>query len=292
VKRKKQNPIDDLAKNVGGWLGGAARTFADLTDSSRDNAPREKGTQKFIEGSRMIGRAADVVSGGVGSAALRDARSGSNVPSNLYKTAAVNLAAGAVGFGAAKTAQRVVANAPKARTLLGQSFRTVPVAEEFPRLNKKQLALLREVEKGGPDIAKNLYRSAATGDVASVLEDVPRFSKLKSSDLVAVADRLSRQSQASLKSAGFGDTIKVWRTQSVDSANAGNDIVSVTTRKGGIKSFQKPTNVTNAAKIRRSDVLAEYVTPRGSSQAPYLEQEILVSKSSLKRVRGGGRNKK
>jgi hypothetical protein len=113
VKRKKQNPIDDLGKNVGGWLGGAARTFADLTDSSRDNAPRAKGTQKFIEGSRMIGRTADALTGGFGSAALKDARKGSSVPSNLLKTAAVNLAVGAAGTlaaqGVSKVAGRVVA---------------------------------------------------------------------------------------------------------------------------------------------------------------------------------------
>ena len=123
MARKKQNPIDDLAKNVGGWLGGAARTFADLTDSSRDNAPREKGTQKFIEGSRMIGRTADALTGGFGSAALKDARKGSSVPSNLLKTAAVNLAAGGVAYGAAKTAGaavrsgRVVNPAAAARNL-------------------------------------------------------------------------------------------------------------------------------------------------------------------------------
>jgi hypothetical protein len=125
VKRKKQNPIDDLAKNVGGWLGGAARTFADLTDSSRDNAPRAKGTQKFIEGSRMIGRTADALTGGFGSAALKDARKGSSVPSNLLKTAAVNLAAGGVAYGAAKGAQKTVAKvAPQLMQDVGVHFST------------------------------------------------------------------------------------------------------------------------------------------------------------------------
>jgi hypothetical protein len=117
MARKKQNPIDDLAKNVGGWLGGAARTFADLTDSSRDNAPREKGTQKFIEGSRMIGRTADALTGGFGSAALKDARKGSSVPSNLLKTAAVNLAAGGVAYGAAKAAGAAVRSGAVARAV-------------------------------------------------------------------------------------------------------------------------------------------------------------------------------
>jgi hypothetical protein len=156
MARKKQNPIDDLAKNVGGWLGGAARTFADLTDSSRDNAPRTKGTQKFIEGSRMIGRAADALTGGFGSAALKDARKGSSVPSNLLKTAAVNLAAGGVAYGAAKTAgaagRAVVAGgyvAPVVNKLTGQ---TVIVHGTGAKL-KGPVLIPRAGSPGSPDEA-------------------------------------------------------------------------------------------------------------------------------------------
>ena len=233
---RKKNPLDDAAKTVGNWLGGAARVYADITDRSRDVQPgRAARVQAALDATRAIGKVVDTATGGFGAAVVSDAqrmaKTGSSTPSALYKTAAVNLAAAAAGVGAAKVAGKAAGNASN---VLGKSLKTTTIAEQFPRLNKKQLALLKEIEKGGPDIAKTVHRAAKSGDVASVLEDVPRFSKLKSSDVSAVADRLARQSQSSLRDAGFGDTIKVWRTESANPANVPDRIVSVTTQKGGI----------------------------------------------------------
>jgi hypothetical protein len=65
-----------------------------------------------MNATRAIGKVVDAAAGGVGSALVSDAQrmaqSGSSTPSALYKTAAVNLAAGAAGVGAAKVAGKVL----------------------------------------------------------------------------------------------------------------------------------------------------------------------------------------
>jgi len=118
MARRKQNPIKDIGNQVGSWLGGAARVYADITDRSRDDQPgRLPQVQAALNATRAIGRVVDTATGGFGSAVVSDAqrmaKTGSSTPSALYKTAAVNLAAGAVGAGAAqvaaKTAGKVVA---------------------------------------------------------------------------------------------------------------------------------------------------------------------------------------
>ena len=248
-------------KDVGAWLGGNRGTV----QSRMPSGASDREAQADAGGGQMEQVRAEL---GLGAYAA-----------GIGTTAAIGAGVAAIKSGSATK----VAN--KASRVLGQSLKPIQIVEQFPRLNKKQLALLREVEKGGPDIAKNLVRASRSGDVSSVLEDIPRFSKLKPSDVSAVADRLARQSQSSLRQAGFGDTIKVWRTQSVDATNVPDRIVSVTTRKGGIGSFQKTTNVTVSAKVKRSDVLAEYVTPRGSSKSQYLEQEMLVPESALRKTK-------
>jgi len=108
---RKKNPLDDVAKTVGNWLGGAARAYADITDRSRDVQPgRAARVQAALDATRAIGKVADAATGGFGSAVVSDAqrmaKTGSSTPSALYKTAAVNLAAGAVGAGAAQVAAK------------------------------------------------------------------------------------------------------------------------------------------------------------------------------------------
>jgi len=111
---RKKNPLDDVAKTVGNWLGGAARAYADITDRSRDVQPgRAARVQAALDATRAIGKVADAATGGFGSAVVSDARrmakTGSSTPSALYKTAAVNLAAGVGGAKAAQVAGRAVA---------------------------------------------------------------------------------------------------------------------------------------------------------------------------------------
>jgi len=108
---RKKNPLDDVAKTVGNWLGGAARAYADITDRSRDVQPeRAARVQAALDATRAIGKVADAATGGFGAAVVSDAqrmaKTGSSTPSALYKTAAVNLAAGAVGAGAAQVAAK------------------------------------------------------------------------------------------------------------------------------------------------------------------------------------------
>jgi len=119
---RKKNPLDDVAKTVGNWLGGAARAYADITDRSRDVQPgRLPQVQAALDATRAIGKVVDIATGGFGSAVVSDARrmakTGSSTPSALYKTAAVNLGAAAVGVGAAKVAGKVVESGVAARAI-------------------------------------------------------------------------------------------------------------------------------------------------------------------------------
>jgi len=114
MARRKQNPIKDIGNQVGSWLGGAARAYADITDRSRDVQPgRLPQVQAALDATRAIGKVVDTATGGFGGAVVSDAqrmaKTGSSTPSALYKTAAVNLAAGAVGAKAAQVAGRAVA---------------------------------------------------------------------------------------------------------------------------------------------------------------------------------------
>ena len=110
---RKKNPLDDVAKTVGNWLGGAARAYADITDRSRDVQPgRAARVQAALDATRAIGKVVDIATGGFGGAIIKDAKAiayeDASVPSNLLKTAAVNLAAAAAGVGAAKVAGKVL----------------------------------------------------------------------------------------------------------------------------------------------------------------------------------------
>jgi len=131
MARRKQNPIKDIGNQVGSWLGGAARVYADITDSSRDNQPgRLPQVQAALNATRAIGKVVDTAAGGFGSALVSDARrmarTGSSTPSALYKTAAVNLAAGAAGVGAAKVVGKVVSAGKSRFREVGVHFSDVP----------------------------------------------------------------------------------------------------------------------------------------------------------------------
>ena len=92
--RKPKNPINDIVDTVGAWLGGNRGTI----NPQVARVQRDLGT---------VTQTIDTFTGGLGAAALRDARNfqqGGSLPTNLAKTAAVNLAAGAEGAKAAQVA--------------------------------------------------------------------------------------------------------------------------------------------------------------------------------------------
>jgi hypothetical protein len=93
MARRPKNPIDDISKLVGGWLGG----------SGPGTNPQVRAA---MQATRGAARAVDTATGGFGQALVSDAQrmaqTGSSTPSALYKTAAVNLAAAATGAAAAK----------------------------------------------------------------------------------------------------------------------------------------------------------------------------------------------
>jgi len=142
---RKKNPLDDVAKTVGNWLGGAARAYADITDRSRDDQPgRAARVQAALDATRAIGKVADAATGGFGSAAVSDAqrmaKTGSSTPSALYKTAAVNLAAGVGGAKAAQVAGRAVAaTGIPARAVNKLTGKTVMVHGTGERISGKVL---------------------------------------------------------------------------------------------------------------------------------------------------------
>jgi hypothetical protein len=96
ARRNPQNPVNDISKLVGGWLGG----------SGPGTNPTAARVQSQV---KEAARAADAALGGFGQAAVNDARrlsSGSGyVPSETIKAAAVNTAAAAAGYGAGKAVQ-------------------------------------------------------------------------------------------------------------------------------------------------------------------------------------------
>jgi hypothetical protein len=104
ARRSPRNPLSDIVDAAGAWLGGNRGTI---------NPQVERVT-------RDLGRAAaaaDAVTGGFGAAAARDIQNfaqGGSLPTNLAKTAAVNLAAGAAGAKAAQVVGRTVSRVYKA----------------------------------------------------------------------------------------------------------------------------------------------------------------------------------
>lgn len=116
ARKAPKNPINDIVDTVGAWLGGNRGTI----NPQVQRVQRDLGT---------VAQTIDTFgTGGVGQALVSDAQrmaaTGSSTPSALYKTAAVNLAAGATGYGAANVvgkaiqSGRVVNPAAAARNLV------------------------------------------------------------------------------------------------------------------------------------------------------------------------------
>lgn len=115
ARKAPKNPISDIVDTVGAWLGGNRGTV----NPQVARVQRDLGT---------VAKTIDTYgTGGVGQAALRDIenfKQGGSLPTNVMKTAAVNLAAGALGAKAAQVAGRAVAKtgipAQVANKLTGQ----------------------------------------------------------------------------------------------------------------------------------------------------------------------------
>jgi len=97
--RKPNSLFGDLADATSAWLGGNRGTVL--------QQPLVTKAQDTIKG---VGKVLDSATGGFGQAVLKDAQSGSNYPSALYKTAAVNVAAAAIGVGTAKVVGKLTQN--------------------------------------------------------------------------------------------------------------------------------------------------------------------------------------
>jgi hypothetical protein len=118
ARRKPQNPLNDISKLVGGWLGG----------SGPGTNPTAARVQSQV---KEAAKAADAALGGFGQAVVNDARrlsSGSGyVPSETIKAAAVNTAAAAAGYGAAKVAG-------KAASQVSRAYKTAKETAESSRV--------------------------------------------------------------------------------------------------------------------------------------------------------------
>ena len=188
----------------------------------------------------------------------------------LAKQAGVNAAALATGYVAGKVVQKVVPAVAKAgiKTIESYAINTPRphVTEEFPRLNKKQLKLLQDVKRSGPDMTRSVHESLVNQDVGGVADNFPKYGSLKYKDVEAVANRIKLETTKNLKQAGYKENITVYRTDIKDwqnnrALNNPNWALSTTLVEGGLPAFkQKPYSVTAAYKVRRSDVLSEYVT--------------------------------
>ena len=103
--RKPKNPIQDIINTTSAWLGGNRGTI----NPQVARVSRDLGT---------VAQTIDTFTGGFGAAAGRDARNfqqGGSLPTNLAKTAAVNLAAGAAGAKAAQVAAKTAASVKAVR---------------------------------------------------------------------------------------------------------------------------------------------------------------------------------
>jgi len=212
-------------------------------------------------------------------------------PKALAKQAAVNAAALGTGYIAGKVVQKVVPAVAKAgiKTIESYAVNTPRphVTEEFPRLNKKQLKLLQDVKRSGPDMTRSVHESLVDQDVGGVADNFPKYGSLKYKDVEAVANRIKLETTKNLKQAGYKENITVYRTDIKDwqnnrALNNPNWALSTTLVEGGLPAFkQKPYSVTAAYKVRRSDVLSEYVTGNTYATHPG-EQELLVMRKNLK----------
>ena len=116
--RKPKNPVNDIINATSAWLGG-----------NRGTVPSQ--VTRGMDVVRGIGGTLDAATGGFGRAVVSDAQSGSNTPSALYKTAAVNVAAAATGVAAARVAGKAVSAVGQSGVVKRSVQRTLKRDEVF-----------------------------------------------------------------------------------------------------------------------------------------------------------------
>jgi hypothetical protein len=144
--RKPKNPVNDIINATSAWLGG-----------NRGTVPSQ--VTRGMDVVRGIGGTLDSATGGFGRAVVSDARSGSNTPSALYKTTAVNLAAAATGVGAAKVAGKVAGKVLDSG-VVGQAVNKV--RGEVVGLHGSPVAGLKYIEPRIPIQGPNKGKGAKT----------------------------------------------------------------------------------------------------------------------------------
>jgi hypothetical protein len=293
-------------KDVSAWLGGNRGTVQsgggkpmgivdDIAKGIKDIAspwlPAAPGQNKSVTQAQGLARATaetldQTVTGGL-------VKAGTQGNQALAKQAAINAAALGTGYVAGKAVQTVVPVITKTGIKTIQSFANnapkTHIVEEFPRLNKKQLRLLNAVQNSGPDRTRSIHESVITKDISGVVDNYSKFNKLKYEDVSAVANRLKLQTAKNLERAGYGNNVTVYRTdykgfETNPTQNNPNWAVSTTVKRGGLPSFAaKPNSTTNAYKVRRSDILSEYVTNPNAIGNQYPdEKELLIFRKDLK----------
>jgi hypothetical protein len=259
--RKPKNPIQDIINTTSAWLGGNRGTV----NPQVARVSRDLGT---------VAQTIDTFTGGFGAAAGRDARNfqqGGSLPTNLAKTAAVNLAAGAVG---AKAAQ-VAGTAAKTAVVKGAKNLNAP--------------------KGDLDSLRGLYHGTSQklkpGTVIRPRSDLgvtETWSGAKSNPNVSyatpyaefaeqtsVASRLKRMNDLGFSGGGITP-----RTDTVVPSRRGPVTKKIDPRAGGIletnpSAYNKAVRQTRArvyevtpvnpstVKVQKIDKIREYVSPEG-----------------------------
>ena len=147
------------------------------------------------------------------------------------------------------------------------------------KLTKAEQKILKEVkETFTPDFAKVVHAVALDYDEpGSILDNMkPTNMRVTIKNARAVSSEIQRQAQESLKRAGFPEEFSVWRTAGSD-GRPNTGVVSVTTRKGGLRSFR---GTVVEYRVSRSDVLTHGEGFLGNLQT-YAEDELHVDIKKL-----------
>lgn len=259
--RKPKNPINDIINTTSAWLGGNRGTV----NPQVARVSRDLGT---------VAQTIDTFTGGFGAAAGRDVRNfaqGGSLPTNLAKTAAVNLAAGAVG---AKAAQ-IAGTAAKTAVVKGVQNLNAP--------------------KGDLESLRGLYHGTAQklkpGTVIRPRSDLgvtETWSGVNSNPNLAYATPYAEFAKKSafvnrltkMNKLGFGGGGITPRTDTVVPSLRGPVTKKIDPRAGGILetnplAYNKAVRQTrarvyevapvnpNTVKVQKIDKIREYVSPEG-----------------------------
>lgn len=291
MARKPKNPINDISKLVGGWLGG----------SGPGTNPQ---VQAAMNATRAVGQVVDTATGGFGQALLSDARrmaqSGSSTPSALYKTAAVNLAAAATGAAAAKVTGRLTQNL---------STRVGVHLSNTPNLNVVSFS----PKRAGQGLSKNFEGTVEPGKTYKFSpflgRTVGRFGRVAKEDIYTSRDLSDIVARTNVRmaektgnqTASYGYITKSRIGKSDDAFGRGWTEARTTGRQRVVSQVNLPrvaasaTDTQKQANIRAvTNALADAFERRKQSQQTTagIVTALSVQQGGLKKSRGGGKNKR